>query len=80
MLQSKQEEEADAFAARFLIPEESETELPGLKSKQAVVDFARRLGIHPGIVVGRLQHDQHILVTWMNDLKVSFRWREEGER
>lgn len=80
VLQSKQEEEANAFAARFLIPEESEAELSGLKSKQAVIDFARRLGIHPGIVVGRLQHDQHIPVTWMNDLKVSFSWREEGER
>lgn len=80
VLQSRQEEEANAFAARFLIPEESENELPCLKSKKAVVDFARRLGIHPGIVVGRLQHEQHIPVTWMNDLKVSFRWREEGGR
>lgn len=80
VLQSKQEGEANAFAARFLIPEKSEAELPCLKSKRAVVDFARRLGIHPGIVVGRLQHDQHIPVTWMNDLKISFRWGEEGER
>jgi HTH-type transcriptional regulator/antitoxin HigA len=80
VLQSRQEEEANAFAASFLIPEEFEEELPGLKSKQAVTDFARRLGIHPGIVVGRLQHDQHIPVTWMNELKTSFRWREEEER
>lgn len=74
VLQSRQEDEANNFAAGFLIPEEAEAELSGLKSKQSVIDLAQRLGIHPGIIVGRLQHEQLIPVTWMNDLKVSFRW------
>lgn len=66
---SEQEQEANAFAANWLIPEEFSGELPGLKSKVAVCEFAARVGIHPGIVVGRLQHDGLIEPSWMNDLK-----------
>jgi HTH-type transcriptional regulator/antitoxin HigA len=40
-----------------------------LKSKAAVRGFAARLGIHPGIVVGRLQHEGLVAPSWMNDLK-----------
>lgn len=72
-LSSQQEEEADRWAGEFLIPSKYDAELPHLKSKKAVVKFAERLGIHPGIVVGRLQHDGLIEPTWMNGLKVSFR-------
>lgn len=72
-LSSQQEEEADRWASEFLIPSQYDAELPHLKSKKAVVEFAERLGIHPGIVVGRLQHDGLIDRTWMNGLKVSFR-------
>lgn len=68
-----QEREANAWARDMLIPGNRAFELAGLKSKQDVVDFARQLGIHPGIVVGRLQHDQLIKPSWMNQLKVSFR-------
>ncbi|GBF79789.1 helix-turn-helix domain-containing protein [Aphanothece sacrum] len=70
-LPSQQEEEADLWAREFLIPPQYDAELPRLKSKHAVVEFAKRLGIHPGIVVGRLQHEQLIKPTWMNALKVS---------
>ncbi|NET04439.1 MAG: HigA family addiction module antidote protein [Symploca sp. SIO2B6] len=72
-LSSKQEEEADQWAREFLIPSKYDAELPDLKSKPAVVEFAKRLGIHPGIVVGRLQHDGLIEPMRMNSLKVSFR-------
>lgn len=73
-LESDQEEEADAWARDFLIPPRHSHELPGLKSKDAVKAFAERIGIHPGIVVGRLQHDGIIPRDWMNKLKVSFRF------
>jgi HTH-type transcriptional regulator/antitoxin HigA len=73
-LPSQQEEEADLWAREFLIPPQYDAELPRLKSKDAVVDFAKRVGIHPGIVVGRLQHEQLIEPTWMNGLKVSYRF------
>lgn len=74
LIRSQQEDEANDFAASLLIPPQCQGELPYLKTKQAVNDFAARIGIHPGIVVGRLQHEEIIRRDWMNDLKVSFRW------
>ncbi len=39
---------ANAFAYHLLIPPGYQTELPSLKSRIAVEEFARRIGIHPG--------------------------------
>lgn len=72
-----QEREANRWAGHCLIPAQYDAELPGLRSKAAVVEFAKRIGIHPGIVVGRLQHDGLIDPSWMNDLKQSFRFQEK---
>ena len=66
------EHEANRWAGDCLIPSDISHELPELRSKAAVVDFARRIAIHPGIVVGRLQHDGLIEPSWMNELKASF--------
>ncbi|MEH2404650.1 HigA family addiction module antitoxin [Nostoc sp.] len=71
-LTSDSEREADEWARKFLIPPEYERELAQLKSKNDVIDFAERIGIHPAIVVGRLQHDKLIPLSWMNALKESF--------
>ncbi|EAR23124.1 helix-turn-helix domain-containing protein [Nitrococcus mobilis] len=68
-LESVQEREADEWAQDALIPREYINELPFLRSKGAVRAFADRIGVHPGIVVGRLQHDAVIPRSWMNDLK-----------
>lgn len=68
------EQEADDWAGAFLIPPKHDSTLPGLRSRAAVVAFARQIGVHPGIVVGRLQHDRFIEPSWMNDLKQSFRF------
>jgi HTH-type transcriptional regulator/antitoxin HigA len=68
-ISSKQEEEANQWAKDFLIPPKHNSKLPQLRSKEKVNEFAASLGIHPGIVVGRLQHDGAIDQTWMNDLK-----------
>jgi HTH-type transcriptional regulator/antitoxin HigA len=70
---SDQEREANAWARDWLIPKVEAAELTTLKSKPVVREFAHRLGIHPGIVVGRLQHDGLIPPSWMNDLKESYR-------
>jgi HTH-type transcriptional regulator/antitoxin HigA len=71
-IESQQEDEANAWAREFLIPVEAEVELYTLRSREAVIDFAQRLGIHGGIVVGRLQHDKIIEHhSKLNDLKVS---------
>jgi HTH-type transcriptional regulator/antitoxin HigA len=59
-LESQQEDEANAWAREFLIPSEYESELSTLRSREDVIDFAERVGIHAGIVVGRLQYDKVI--------------------
>lgn len=51
------EAEADNFARDTLIPRAEATKLAGLKTVDDVRRFAARIGIAPGIVVGRLQHD-----------------------
>jgi HTH-type transcriptional regulator / antitoxin HigA len=51
------ETEADRFSRDLLIPPKAVSDLRVLKSKSAVIDFAHRIGIAPGVVVGRLQHD-----------------------
>lgn len=70
---SVQEREANDWAGSFLIPDRYTPQLAGLRTRVAVRDFAGAIGIHPGIVVGRLQHDGSIKPSWMNDLRVSFR-------
>ena len=74
---SQQEKEADDWSRDFLISSQHSKALPDLKSKEAVVEFADKIGIHPGIVVGRLQHDELIRKDWMNGLKVSLKFGEE---
>jgi len=50
------EEEANRFAARFLIPDEHAQRLRKLTPGE-IPDFANELGIAPAILVGRLQHE-----------------------
>jgi HTH-type transcriptional regulator/antitoxin HigA len=72
-LESQQEDEANAWAREFLIPSEYDAELSTLRSREDVIDFAERLGIHAGIVVGRLQYDQIVEHNnRLNTLKQSF--------
>lgn len=53
------EDEANEFAASTLIPVDALHELLSMQSWPAssVESFAEELGIHPGIVVGRLHHE-----------------------
>jgi HTH-type transcriptional regulator / antitoxin HigA len=70
---SREEKEANAWARDFLIPQSAATQLKSLpKTKSAIKEFACSLGLHPGIVVGRMQHDGLLDVTCLNDLKESF--------
>ncbi len=54
------EDEANEFAARKLIPRRYEGELPALTTLRDIEAFADRIGIHAGIVVGRLQREGFI--------------------
>jgi HTH-type transcriptional regulator / antitoxin HigA len=70
---SKEEQEANQWAGDFLIPTKQNACLSDLRTKESVKQFSEEIGTHPGIVVGRLQHDGLIPPSWMNDLKVSFK-------
>lgn len=63
------EVEADRFSRDVLIPPAEAPVLPRLKSDASVRAFAARIGVAPGIVVGRLQHDQQWSYSRGNNLK-----------
>ncbi|MDD5558437.1 HigA family addiction module antitoxin [Candidatus Methylomirabilis sp.] len=73
----KGEMEADSFAADHLIPPRSASELNGLKSTWAIEAFAESIGIAPGIVVGRLQHEGMIGHDQFNGLKMRYQWAQQ---
>jgi HTH-type transcriptional regulator / antitoxin HigA len=74
--QNEMEAEADAFAREWLIPEIRYRVFQrlGAFTCAAASRFAFELGIAPGIVVGRLQHDRHIDRTQCNNLKRKVDW------
>ena len=78
-----QEKEANAFAANTLIPPAAlrEFQRRGDTSKAAIRKVADGLGISPGIVVGRLQHEGVLPYSHCNDLKRRFELveREDSE-
>ena len=81
----KYEREADAHAGDILIP-------PALYPKllvkcdryrsvspHDVLEFAADIGVHPGIVVGRLHHDERLKPQFHNNLREKYRLKEEEE-
>lgn len=74
---SKEEEEANAFAARVLIPQEFQAALMSLRPEaREIIRFARRVGVAPGIVVGQLQYHGRLKQHQLNSLKRRFRWSD----
>ncbi len=75
MMSTKDEREANDFSARFLVPRQYQGELLQLPiNALAVIKFARRVGISPGIVVGQLQHTGRLQKNELNTLKRRFKW------
>ncbi len=72
------ETEADRWAADCLIPPSHAVELQRLRDQRAVRGFADRVGVHPGVVVGRLQHERLLAFGQMNGLKARFEFGEES--
>jgi len=72
----EKEAAADAFAREWLIPEARYRVFRrlGAYSCAAASRFAHDLGIAPGIVVGRLQHDRFMDRSQCNDLKKHIDW------
>lgn len=77
-LTTDEETEANEFAAEILIPAEFRAEMLRLPvDGRAVMRFARRVGVSPGIVVGQLQHYERFLPRQLNNLKRRFTWAED---
>ena len=70
------EDVANRFATDFMIPRSEYSRLVENPpySKAKIKAFAAHLGIAPGIVVGRLQHDKFLPMKNCNDLKKRFEW------
>ncbi len=71
------EDEADEYAQSELIPSKEYSSfidsLSYYPSRNEIVSFADRINIHPGIVVGRLQHDKKLKYYMHNDLKERYK-------
>ncbi len=73
----EKEQEANAFAAKTLIPEQAYEHwaLGSTYFNETMIrQFANHINIHPGIVIGRLQHDGKLKPAFQNALKVSIRF------
>lgn len=71
------EKEANTFAANTLVPSAKyERWISGKTffNTNMIRQFAQDIGIHPGIVVGRLQHDRFLQPAFHNDLKQAIRF------
>ncbi len=72
------EAEADRWAANRLIPSPHDPELHRLRDRRSICAFAQRVGVHPGVVVGRLQHERLLAFDQMNGLKARFKFGGES--
>lgn len=79
-LNNEKEGEADAFARDLLIPPAALRRFikGGRPTLAAIIRFADEVGIAPGIVVGRLQHDRVIEQNTGNKLKLFYAWDSKG--
>jgi Zn-dependent peptidase ImmA (M78 family) len=76
---NEHDDEANIFAADFLIPPKEYDQFilanPRIDEK-LISQFAARLGIAPGIVVGRLQKEGRLQFSWHNGLKRRFELKD----
>ena len=75
------EDEADQFAGDSLIPPDDYRRFvaSGGFSGAEIEAFASEIGIDPGVVVGRLQHDGHLKHDRCNALRTRFTWAARTE-
>jgi HTH-type transcriptional regulator/antitoxin HigA len=83
-VRNEEEDKADNFAQETIIPDEKyylrlksflSEESDYLKRKDTVIFFSKQIEIHPGCVVGRLQHDGVLERNQMNDLRIRYSWK-----
>lgn len=75
MITTHEEDEANEFAANYLVPSQLKVELMAVRPRMKdVVKFAFRVGVSPGIIVGQLQHHKRIGPNQLNFLKRRYEW------
>lgn len=74
-MDEKLEEEADIFAQNTLIPIRDYRQFAPSRytSDAEIIAFAKKIGIHPGVVAGRLQHDHIIAPNRCSALKQQYK-------
>ena len=71
------EQEADQFAASIIVPVEFREELNMLGSSRfPIIQFAKKIGVAPGLIVGQLHHKGVIRFSRMQHLKRRYRWTD----
>jgi HTH-type transcriptional regulator / antitoxin HigA len=71
------ESAADSSAPRLLIPRRFASELSDLTTAAAVEALADEIGVTPGIVVGRMQHEKLIPHSRWPQLSVRYRFDDD---
>ena len=77
----QREDEADDFAGHILIPPDDYRRFLAEEScsAAAIEAFAAEIGIDAGVVVGRLQHDDHVGHDPCNALRTRFTWKDVAQ-
>jgi len=75
-LDAEEERQADAFARDFLVPLSAYRRFVEMANftEQAIMNFAREIGVSPGVVLGRLQYERLLAWSRFNGMKVRYRW------
>lgn len=70
----EEEKAADIFARDILIPPNKFVDFINANRfyKNDILNFAKEIGVDPGIVVGRLQKENYIKYSYFNDLKTHY--------
>ena len=77
---NEREAEADAFARDALVAPRDYVRFidRGDFTPPVIRAFAETIGVSPGVIVGRLQHEHRLKHEWCNDLRVRYRWADDA--
>jgi len=71
------EQEANEYAAQVIVPISYREELLSLGgSRFPIIEFAKKVGVAPGLIVGQLQHEGIVGFNQMQRLKRRYRWTD----
>jgi HTH-type transcriptional regulator / antitoxin HigA len=77
VIDEKKENEANNFSDEWLVPSKYLETVDGTITEKEIRALARQIGIHPGILVGRLQQLKIIDYNFANNLKLKVQLTDE---